>query len=29
MRAVSPYYKKNEKIRYENKIKITKIIYLE
>jgi len=26
MRAVSPYYNNNEEIRYENKIKIIKII---
>jgi len=29
MRAVSPCYNNNEEIRYENKIKIIKIIYLE
>jgi len=32
MRAVNPYYKNNEEIRYENKMKIIKIIkmiYLE
>jgi hypothetical protein len=27
MRAVYPNYNNNEKIRYENKIKIIKIIY--
>jgi len=27
MRAVDPTYKNNEEIRYENKIKIIKMIY--
>jgi hypothetical protein len=29
MRAVTPAYNNNEEIRYENKIKIIKMIYIE